>query len=284
MKGLSLLLLFPLPSSAQILGAYATFSNEETATSWGVVDFGDSSSAFAPSWTYPGSEDAEIYTTFETTQNPDNGQSEVFEVSLFADQLSSDSAFIGDYDEAGIDTVRCDVFVEDINSFQELEVYFLSGETFYYSEVFDLNESGWAQIETSFSRDEWYIFDDQERAFSPVEMTPMILSDVREIGITFYPSSPEAQGRVIAIDNFSLLPDLAVPRLSIDTLGENPRVGFNGVSGMQYTFQHSISLRESNWADLGIPFEADGPFQRPVAAGRRRFFRLISQPFFVEIP
>ena len=102
------------------------------------MDFGDSSSAFAPSWTYPGSEDAEIYMNLETTQNPDNGQSEVFEVSLFADQLSSDSAFIGDYDEALTDTVRCDVFVEDINSFQELEVYFLSGETFYYSEVFGL--------------------------------------------------------------------------------------------------------------------------------------------------
>ena len=36
-------------------------------------------------WTYPGSDDAEIYTTFESTENPDTGESEVFEVSLFAD-------------------------------------------------------------------------------------------------------------------------------------------------------------------------------------------------------
>jgi hypothetical protein len=284
MKAIAFLLLLTLTSPAQVLGAYTTFSNEESATTWGVVDFGDPSSAFAPSWTYPGSDDAEIYTTFESTQDPDTGRSEVFEVSLFADQLSSEASFVGDYDEVGIDTVRCDVFVEDIHNFQELEVYFLSGDTFYYSEVFELNESGWAQIETSFSKDEWYLFDDEERAFFPVEMTPMILSDVREIGITFYPRGPGAQGRVIAIDNFSLLPDLTVPALSIDTSRTNPRLSFTGIPGIQYTLQRSLALREDSWANLGDPFEVTGPFQRPVAAGRRRFFRLISQPLFVEIP
>jgi hypothetical protein len=125
MKSLLASFLLVLPTQAQILGAFTAFSNEETATSWGFFDFGDPDSAFAPFWTYPGSDDAEIYTTFEVYPDPDSGQNEAFEVSLFADELSSDGAFVGDYAAVGIDTVRSDVFVEDINSFDELEFYFL---------------------------------------------------------------------------------------------------------------------------------------------------------------
>lgn len=284
MKRLVFFFLLALPSPGQILGAFTTFSNEETATTWGFVDFGDLDSAYSVFWTYPGSDDAEIYTTFETSLNPDTGQPEVFEVSLFADQLSSDAAFVGDYDEVGIDTVRCDVYVEDFNSFDELEIYFLSGNTFYYSEIFDLDQSGWAQIETNFSRDEWYIYDDEEETFFPVEMTPVILSDVREIGVTFYPRGPGAEGKIVALDNFSLLPNLTPPTLAIDAGSSTPTLEFTGIPGMQYTLEGSDSLRPNDWFELAEPFEVTGTSQTPLPAGQKGFFRVSAQPFFVEIP
>lgn len=284
MKKFLFFLLFVLPSPGQILGAFTSFSNEETATTWGFVDFGDLESAYSVFWTFPGSEDAEIYTTFETSLNPANGQTEVFEVSLFADQLSSDAAFVGDYDAAGIDTVRCDVYVEDLDSFDELEVYFLSGNTFYYSEIFELDRSGWAQIETNFSRDGWYFYDDEEATFFPVEMTPAILGNVREIGVTFYPSGPEAAGKIVALDNFSLLPNLTPPTLAIEIDTSLPALKFAGITGMQYTLESNDSLRPNDWFKLAEPFEVTGPSQTPAPSGQRGFFRILAQPFFVEIP
>mgnify|MGYP005851592485 CR=1 FL=1 len=284
MKGLIASIFLTLPASAQILGAFNPFSNEETATSWGFYDFGEPDSTYAPFWTYPGSDDAEIYTTFEVYPNPETNEDEAFEVSLFADELSSDGAFVNDYDAVGIDTVRSDVFVEDVNTFDELEFYFRSGETDYYSEIFELEESGWAQIESSFTKDEWYLFDSDLGEFFPVELTPVILSDIREIGVTFYPSGLGAQGRVVALDNFTLLPDLAVPQLAIKNQNGGPRLTFTGIPGMQYTLEGNRSLRKQGWTNLRPPFEVTGPSQTPVPSRKRAFFRLISRPFFVEIP
>lgn len=271
------LALFPLllsPLSAQILGAFEAFTDEENATSWARVDFADLDAASDALWTIPGSQNPEIYTTF----NQD------FEASLFADELSSGAAFVGDYDAAGIDVIRSDVFVEDLATFAELEFYLLAGETFYYSDLFDLNEPGWALVETSLTRDQWYFFDDEERIFVPVELTPTILSDVREVGITFYPSGPGADGKIVAIDNFALLPDLTAPELAIDlTAPGRARLSFTGIEGMQYTLQANPSLRGGRWRTLGEPFESDGLSQTSVPLAQKRFFRLIAKPFFVEI-
>lgn len=273
MKSLLCFFFLVVPSFGQILGAFTTFSDEDSATSWGSLSFRDTDTAFDALWTFPGSDDAEIYALFD----------EDFEVSLFADGLSSGSSFVGDYSNEGIDTVRCDAYVEDITTFDELEFYFLSGDTFYYSEIFELDQSGWASIETSFTRDEWYIFDDQ-KGFQVVEITPAILSDVLEIGVTFYPNGTAANGQIVAIDNFTLLPDLSVPELTVDSSGTAPKLKFTGVKGMQYTMQQSQSLRGPSWNTIGQPFGVSGLSETTVAQLQRRFFRLISQPFFVEIP
>lgn len=267
--------LLPFASApAQVLGALETFTEEDNATSWARVDFADPGTARDALWQIPGSSNPEAYTTF-------NGN---FEASLFADEISSNGAFVGDYDAVGIDTLRSDVFVQDLASFAELEFYLLAGDTFYYSDLFELTAPGWALVETSLSRDPWYFFDDEERVFVPTELTPLILSEVVEVGLTFYPNGPAADGKIVAIDNFALLPDLTLPDLTVTVLPQRARLSFNGIAGIQYTVQASNNLAPNGWTNLGEPFEGDGPFQTSLPRTRQRFFRVLTRPFFAEIP
>jgi hypothetical protein len=89
---------------------------------------------------------------------------------------------------------------------------------------------------------------------------------------------------VVALDNFTLLPDLTVPQLVIENQNGGPQLTFNGISGIQYILQRNRSLRPQGWTNLRNPFEVTGPSQTPVPLEQKAFFRLISRPFFVEIP
>lgn len=268
---LSLLLVAPV--GAQTLGGFEPFTQQANGESWAFYNYATDEAFNAP-WNLSNSGDPEIYATF--TQ--DSG------VSLFADIMSSGGIFVGNYAEAGVDTILCDVFIEDINTFSDVEFYILAGDTFYYSDFYVIEQSGWAGLQNSLSRDQWYIFDDDDEEFIEVNLTPAILSDVTEIGLNFYPASTAADGRAVAIDNFTLLPDLTAPEVSISTQGSSAQFSFTGIEGMQYTIQTSSNLRESIWTNVGSPFEIVGNSTTTVPRGNKGFFRLISQPFFIEAP
>lgn len=268
-----LFLLLALPIQAQTLGGFETFSEEDNATGWGFYDYA-SEEAFVASWKLPDTTDAEIYGAF--TQ--DSG------VSLFADAMSSDQYFIGDYASAGIDTVICEIYVEDAASFFEAEIYILAGDVFYYSDPYDVDASGWSTLTNSFSGDQWYIYDDTESVFIPVDITPTILSDVTEIGVNYYPSSTAADGKLVALDNFGLFPNLTPPALDITTSKRNATIAFTGIPGIQYTVQSSNSLRGNSWTNIENPFEITGPFQTTTPLSTKSFFRVLNQIFYIETP
>lgn len=301
MKALLPLLLITSPVHAQLLGGIETFTQEDNANSWGFYNYATNGAIPAP-WPLSGIVDPEIYAIF--TQD--------FGVSLFADSISSNGFFIGDYTSAGIDTILCDIYIEDVASFADVEIYLIAGDTFYYSDYFEVVESGWSSLLNSFSHDQWYIFDEGDEEIEGdekyvlVELTPAALSNVTEIGINFYPVSRvvdedgnvifPADGKAVALDNFSLLPDLTPPVVDVTTNDSNAVVSFTGIEGMQYTIESSQftdlcldpETRETGycWAQVGSPFafEITGPTRKNIPLSAKSFFRVVSQPFFIEIP
>ncbi len=273
MKSLFTLLVFAAPLHAQTLGALETFTEEDNANGWGFYNYATDEAFVAP-WKLPGTTDAEIFATF--TQGS--------AVSLFADIISSEGYFVGDYHSAGIDTIYCDVYVEDITTFSDMEFYLFSGDTFYYSDDYETADSGWSSLINSLSKDQWYIYDEDDEEFVEVELTDAILGGIVEIGLNFYPNSTAADGKAIAIDNFAVLPDLAPPTIDISTQGSNATVSFTGIEGVQYTLESSSTLLEPGWTQIGAPIEITGPSETTVPLTSKSFFRMSAQPFYIEVP
>ena len=198
--------------------------------------------------------------------------------------MSSGGIFVGNYADAGIDTILCDVFIEDINTFGDIEFFMLAGDTFYYSDYYVIEQSGWIGLENSLSKDQWHIFDEDDQEFVAVSLTPAILSDISEIGLNFYPTSTAADGRAVGLDNFTLLPDLTAPEVAISTQGSAAQFTFNGIKGIEYTIQTSSDLQEGAWTNVGSPFETNGESSTMIPTVNKGFFRLLSQPFYIEAP
>lgn len=290
MKPLFFLLLIA-PLGGQTLGGFEPFTQQDNGESWIFYDYANEEAIDAP-WNFSNSGDPEIYAPFTLD----------FGVSLFANVMSSNGFFVGSYADAGINTIICDVFIEDINSFSDVEFYILAGGTFYYSDFYVIEQSGWVGLQNSFSKDQWYFFDDDDREFIEVDLTPAILSDVSEIGLNFYPvlgltdeeGNPildgdgnqifPGDGRVVALDNFTLLPDLTAPEVAVSTHPPSAKITFTGIEGMEYTIQTASNLRANSWTNVGSPFEIVGESSTNVPMTNRGFFRILSQPFYVEAP
>ena len=277
MKILPCLLLLASPLSAQIVGAWESFTQEDNATSWFIYDF--QNDPFPALW-FNDTEDTsigDIYATF-TDDVP---------VSLFAFADSSSGAFVGDYTAAGIDSLECDVLIEDASNFDVFEFYISSNGVEYYSEFIGVTAAGYSTQSYSFTKDQWYIFDEDEGFEIPVTLTPEILSNISQIGVNFYPLSDAADGQLVAIDNFSLLPDLTPPELSItDPTGE-VIVSFQMTPAVSYDLEMSQTLQENDWSGLDddtSDIRGEGLHQSAITARPKSFFRITTYPLYNEIP
>lgn len=269
------LFLFFLVASteAQTLGGLEPFSQQDNGESWAFYNYATEQAFNAP-WKFSGNEDPEIYATFTGAAG----------VSLFADVMSSNGFFVGNYADTGIDTINCDIFIEDATTFSEVEFFILAGDTFYYSNPYLVEQSGWTGLTNSLSRDQWYSYDEADQQFFEVSLTPANLFDVTEVGLNFYPSSNAAGGRIVAVDNFSLLPNLSSPKTRISTGNSTAKISFFGILGIQYTVQNASNLVERSWRNVGNPFEIVGESEIDVPLANKGFFRILSQPFYIEAP
>ena len=261
-----------LPTHAQTLGGFENFSEQGNAESWGEYNF-DTDETFTPFWQIPGSNNPEIYTLF--TAN--NG------VSLFADDLSSSAFFVGDYASTGIDQVSCDVYIEDVSTFSEMEFYFVSDDVFYFSDSFTVDNSGWSSLTNSFTKNQWYTFEDGD--FFPATITPEILFAVVEIGVNFFPSSEEAIDSIVGLDNFALLPDLTPPELTVAKLADTASISFTQAAGISYNVEFNTSLAPNNWGSLtsdSSNIQGEGPWESTITAPEKAFFRVSTTPLLIQ--
>ena len=260
---------------SQVRGGYETFTSENNADSWGLYDFSDSL-FYTPAWDFSQIGNPEIY-GFVT---PNSG------ISLFADTYSSDASFVGDFSAKKISGLSCDAYADDAISLLGADFYFVSNEIFYYSIVFGFPDyfsaDGWDYMETSFRDDPWYIFENGE--FMEAEITDAILSNITEVGVDFYSTSDATEDLVVAIDNFSLIPEIIVPEVSILKNGDTMELAFQLETGQIHDILQSPNLKL--WSELpayeGIT--GDGPFTASVPISVRSFFRLAINEFFSPIP
>jgi len=276
MKILALLLLLASPLSAQVVGAFETFTEADNADGWNFYDFATDETT-APLWKLPGTTDAEIYGTFTSSQR----------ISLFANEISSEQYFIGDYTDAGIDLIECEIFIEDAATLQEVEFYLVAGGTTYYSNIYEIDESGWAFLTYSLTKEQWYLYNDAEEDYFEVNLTETILSDVTEIGLNFLPTSDAAIGKAVALDNFTLLPDLTPPTLKISQPTGEVGVVFEQSPGISYDLQMSTTLQENDWSGLDADtsdIRGEGNYEIYITARPKCFFRITTYPLFIEVP
>jgi hypothetical protein len=264
------------PVNAQQAGSYEPFTHEANAKSWVVYDYADGNT-YTPGWDSAGDgSNPDIYFTFEGSSALD----------FYADEFSSGGAFTGDLVAAGVDAIGCDILVEDIESFDVGEFFLFSAadNRYYYSELIIPEASGWDTAYASLTADVWYVYENNN--YVPVELTPAILGNITEIGVTFYPRDVAgADGKLVGIDNFTFYGAFVPPKLTTGTIGSSFQLSFNRRPGIAYSIQASPNL--SSWAL--VPGEGfitgTTPYMmtRPLAPGAR-FFKVGIEDFLTPVP
>jgi hypothetical protein len=260
---------------SQVRGGYETFTSENNADSWGLYDYSDSS-FYTPAWDLSQIGNPEIFGYIRPNSS----------IAMFADSLSSDASFVGDFSAEKISGLSCDAYVDDAISLLGADFYFVSDEVFYFSNVFGypdyFSADGWDYMETSFKDDPWYVY--ENGSFVEVEITDVILSSITEVGVEFFSTSDAPADIIVAIDNFSLIPEVIVPKMSIARNGGNIELGFQCEIGQIYDILQSANLQ--NWAELpgygGII--GDGAFIATDPIANHKFFKVGSEAFFSPIP
>lgn len=262
-------------ASAQVRGGYETFTNEANADSWGLYDSFDEE-FYTPEWNLLQSGNPEI----SGLVRPDSS------TSLFADSLSSNASFVGNFSANKIAGLSCDAYVDDADFLLGADFYFVSGGIYHYSIVFAtpgaFSADGWDYMETSFKNAPWYIF--STGSFVEVVITDAILSNITEVGVNFYSTSDASEDITVAIDNFSLIPEKIIPTVSIVKNGGNIELGFQRETGQIYDILQSPTLNA--WSELpgytGITGNGNFIATDPLAV--RKFFRVATEEFYTPIP
>jgi hypothetical protein len=263
-------------ANAQLAGSYEPFTHQSNAKSWGVYDYGDGKN-YTPGWDSAGDGvNPDIYFTFAGSNALD----------FYAGGFSSGGAFTGDLVAAGVDAIGCDILVEDIDTFDVGEFFLFSAtdNRYYYSELIIPEASGWDTAYASLTADVWYVY--ENNAYVPADLTPAILGNITEIGVTFYPLDvPAADGKLVGIDNFTFYGAFVAPKLTTGTTGSSFQLSFDRRPGIAYSIRSSPNL--SSWAlvpgEEFITGTSLYTMTRPLAAGPR-FFKVGFEDFLTPVP
>jgi hypothetical protein len=265
-----------VPAKAQLAGTFEPFTHQTNAESWSVYDYADEE-FYLPLWDSAGDGfNPDIYFTFAGANALD----------FTADGVSSGGAFVGDLAAAGVDAIGCDVFVEDVDSFNVGAFFMFSAadNRYYMSEYFAPEANGWSVAYASLSEENWYVL--ENGAEVPVVLSPEILSGIIEIGVTFYPLEvPEADGKVVGIDNFAFYGALVLPEIRSRAGGGSFQLTFDRRPGVGYSIQSASDL--TTWTlvpgEEFITGASSYTMTKPLAPGSL-FFKVGIEDFLVPVP
>ncbi len=175
---------------------------------------------------------------------------------LFADISSSAGKVVGNYAAARIAAIEADVSVDYPDEVEAVDLYFYSSynNTMYTFGYWYLPDTSWYRLAAPFDSAEWW-----GGGNGPMSVPAEALANIEEVGIIAYPVSGLALQTYVYLDNFSLIPELIRPAVTLDMLGgpqqDQPRLRFRAEPGQSYAVQWCDDLRTANWTAL--PGHAD---------------------------
>ena len=268
-----------LTATPAVPGAWETFPTQANADAWQVYDFSDGIN-YLPGWN--GSEAGGKYIwRAHTGDQP---------LIFFADNLPGAGALAGDFNAANVGAVSVEVYVEDLDEFEYLDCNVYAngpaGLRFYYSQAYyydDLEGDGWQKLEFSFSRPWFYL---ENGAFIQVADNTAFLSDVKEVGFSFYPRLGTTFNAYAALDDVKLEPRLAPENLATALSSGQFQLSFRKGAAVSYQVEKMSDTTPFTWTPVagqtGITGSGPHLFATPATQGRE-IFRVVSQPVYTPV-
>ncbi len=280
-RNLALLLLFytlTLSTHAQVRAALETFTYETNANSWSVYDF-TSSLPYPAEWI--AGEDPVI--RYHFTDNDVTGN----DGFLFSSYGGSNNSFDGNHALIRSGGIGFDLEVENPANISFIDVAFWSvtdNRWFYSSDIQPSDSSkNWQSID--FFNNKWYYYDS---GWVTVELTKTNISNIDRFIIRSFPASAAAVGEFVAIDNFTIYPEIIVPKLKVSRTGNIFSMNFLKWAGQSYTAKKSTTgLDSGDFVDMpGALTTAGGnlalSLSEPISG--TAFWKVDTQIQYVEVP
>lgn len=270
----ALLLILGMPASALIPGAWEPFTTKTNALAWVLEDFGDPDFLYEPTWS--------------DGENPFIGSFMIADgISLFADAVVGEGAFTGDYAAADVESIEIYVYLEDPTRVDQLDFAIRSevggGDRYYFTESFfgdEFSGPGWYPMEFWLD-DVWFYWDDD---WVEVALTPLILSNITEIAISFYPVEGNAAETVVGIDDVWLKHRLNAPPLGVEVAAGTVSLSFPTEPAHWYMLEEFVAATEM-WevVDGQEIILGPDPFEYSFPAGDGGLFRAVAEHDFTEV-
>ena len=260
-------------------GAWEQFSTERNTKAWWVFDWADGE-YYRPNWdSSAGNEHAWL------THIGD----QPLQFSAAAGVAAG--ALVGNYGAANVGGISCEVYIEDLADFAELDCsIFTKGpdgvERWYYSVPYqrvDFTGAGWWTVR--FGMDEIWSYNN---GTSDVSVIPdaQFLASIKEVSINFFPRVGVTVDRDAAIDNFKLEPKLTPPAITTSTPAGSFRLAFTPAPGLTADLRQMTTTAPFTWSDVPGQTFIEGPsehvFSTPRDAGAK-IFRVEVFPEYVPI-
>ncbi len=233
MKKISLIMTLSLlvvahEAEAQTRGFMEAFGTKTVADSWNCWVDG---TVYYPGWV--DGTDPYIYGSFQNTP-----------AFLYADTNSSSGKLTGDYTAARIAAIGADVYVDYPSQVEAVDIYIYSSynDTYYCYGYWAFVDANWHGLTAPLDATNWWV-----NSLGYTSIPSQALAQVAETGIIAYPVGGLAQYTYVNLDNFTLVPQLIRPSLTIDRGGGQTQVHFWSEQGQSYAVKICDNLVTQNW-------------------------------------
>ena len=265
---------------AAVPAALEQFDTSANAYAWRVYNYADGL-AYFPEW------DSSA-TGFEYIWLRHRGD-EPLEFS--ADAGVAGGALVGNYAAANVKEVSCDIFIEELDDFDQVDCSVLTKgadgvERWYYSLPYtrsDFTGDGWWVVRFGLN-ERWSFFN----GAADVTVIPdaVFLASIKEVSVTFFPRVGAMVERKAAIDDFILEPGVTPPPLAVSSTAESFRIAFTPAPGLSADLQQLSADAPFTWIDVAAEVLIKGPsphvFTTPVDAAVK-IFRVKVTPAYAPI-
>lgn len=262
---------------AAVAGAWEAFETEVRAGTWTVYDFADEE-AYLPLW--DDSDDVPLIYFTHVRDAP---------LWFYATDEFGGEALVGDYAAAGIQAVRCTVFIDDLDEFGSVDCVILAdgpaGLRYYYSTPFvagDFDGDGWWNLRFGFDEPWFYL---GGSGYVEVPVTEGLLASIQVMGFQFFPRQNTTVDTVAALTDVLLEPTVEAPRLEVGVDGSTFRLEFAMAAANLYTIER-LQMSGTAWREVVGQTDLLGPgqhvFTRPVTA-EPGIFRVVAEAFYTPI-